>query len=291
MSAPGRVLIVGANGQLARSLTLSVPEGSACTGRTRHELDITDPDALARMLDETQPALVFNGAAYNLVDRAENEGMEEALRVNTLGVARLASVCRHAGVRLVHFSTDLVFDGSQHHPYLEEDLPQPLSVYGASKLAGEHLVLAADSQNLVVRVCRLFGSAPPERIAQKPVGNFPLLMRHLAERQVTVRVVNDQVGSPSYLPDVARGVWELAASRQGGLFHLSNAGAVTFADYAREIFRLLNTSCEVAAVTSAEYGAAARRPLYSVLSNAKAHAAGVTPLRPWQDALREFLHD
>lgn len=290
MRAPAQpVLIVGAGGQLAWTLAQTAPKGTVCMGRTRVELDITDANALARTLDQLQPSLLFNGAAYNLVDRAEGDGMEAALRVNALGVARLAAACRRVGTRLVHFSTDLVFDGAQETPYYEHDLARPLSVYGASKLAGEHVALAADPSNLVVRVCRLFGPAPPARLAQKPVGNFPLLMRYLAAQQGKVRVVNDQLGSPSYLPDVARAVWELAATGQGGLFHLSNSGAVTFAEYAQEIFRLSKMACDVEAVSSAEYGAAAGRPRYSVLSNAKAHMAGVTPLRPWQDALKEFL--
>lgn len=291
-----RVLIVGAGGQLARTLLATAPAGTECVGRSHADLDIADAGALASTLHTAQPTLVINGSAYNWVDKAEGEGMEEALRVNALGVGRLAAACRSANVPLVHFSTDLVFDGAQRTLYLEDAPAHPLGVYGASKLAGEHLTLAANPRNLVIRVCRLFGPAPAGRIAQKPVGNFPLLMLHLARTQGRVRVVNDQVGSPSYLPDVARGVWELLASEwvqngHGGLFHLSNAGEVSFADYAREIFHLAGVDCTIDAVSSAEYGAAARRPLYSTLSNARAQGVGVMPLRHWRDALTEFLTD
>ena len=290
-----RVLIVGAGGQLAQALLAAAPPEAECIGRTRLQLDMCDADAAENVLRETQPSLVINGAAYNQVDLAEGAGMDAALQVNALGVGQLAHACRAADAPLLHFSTDLVFDGGQSAPYTEDDYPKPQSVYAASKLAGEHLVLAASPRNTVVRVCRLFG--PPANPAQgspaKPSGNFPLLMLRLARERGRVRVVSDQIGSPTYTPDLAEAVWALSqiTSRRGagGLFHLSSPGAVSFADYAREIFRRAGVACEVEAVSSAEYGAAARRPLYSVLDNGKAHTAGVTPLRHWQDALAEFL--
>jgi dTDP-4-dehydrorhamnose reductase len=288
-TAAKRVLILGANGQLARTLARTAPSGTQCIGLPRAEVDITDAEALARALDREQPDWVINGAAYNLVDRAAGEGKSEAFRVNTLAVGGIARACAKAGVPLVHFSTDLVFDGAQHVPYTENCSTRPLSIYGITKLAGEHFALAASSRNLVVRVCRLFGPTPSGRIAAKPVGNFPLLMLHLAQTRGQVRVVDDQIGAPSYLPDVALGVWELANSGQGGLFHLSNSGETTFAALAQETFRLADVRCVVEAVSSESYGAAAKRPLYSTLDNAKAWAAGVTPLRPWQEALAELI--
>lgn len=294
MNAPrnlSKSLITGAGGQLARALMHAAPPPTRCVGLTRTELDIADADAVARALQAIRPDLVFNGAAYNLVDKAEGEGMDDALRINALGVGRLAAACRAADVPLVHFSTDFVFDGEKKTPHAEDDTPRPLSVYGVSKLAGEHLALAASPRNFVVRVCRLFGptGADGAGSSKKPGGNFPLLMLRLARERGTVRVVNDQIGTPTYTPDLAAAVWQLAQNAEGGLFHLSNAGEVAFDEYAREVFRLAGVECNVESVSSEEYGAPARRPKYSTLANDKAHAAGVTPLRDWREALAEFI--
>ena len=288
---PDQVLIVGAEGQLARALIASAPDWAICVGRSRLALDITDAEATFDAIWDIKPAWVINGAAYNNVDRAEGEGREEAMRVNTQGASNLALACRKVGIPLVHFSTDLVFDGEKRTPYTEDDPANPLGVYGASKLAGEQRVLAFAERNLVIRVERLFSSVPNREAgtAAKPSGNFPALMLRLARERGQVRVVNDQIGAPTYLPDLAAAVWSLMQVSSGGLYHLANAGAVSFADYAREIFRLAGVDCPVDAVTSEEYGAVALRPLYSVLSSEKAHRAGVAPLRHWQEALAEFL--
>jgi dTDP-4-dehydrorhamnose reductase len=284
-----RALITGANGSLARELAKTAPEGTACIGLRRGELDICDGEAVADAIARAGADVVINGAAYNLVDKAEGDGMEDALRINALGVGKLAAACRDAGIPLVHFSTDFVFDGIKGSPYNETDLTAPLGVYGASKLAGENLALAGHPRNWAIRVCRLFGPIPEELKTQKPAGNFPLLMLKLARERGQVRVVSDQIGTPSYIPDLAPAVWQLVANSTGGLFQLSNEGEVGFADYARETFRLAGVECEVVDVSSEDYGAPARRPLYSVMSNAKAYDHGVTPLRSWDDALREFL--
>lgn len=285
-----RVLITGANGQLARALALAAPEGTECVGVSRQECDISDADSVARVM-ESRPDLVFNAAAYNLVDKAEGEGAEEALRVNVLGVARLAEACAHARIPLVHFSTDFVFDGRQRTPYEEDDVPNPLGVYAASKLAGENVALTESERNFAIRVSRLYGPTQLDGAgsSKKPSGNFPLLMLRLAQERECVRVVNDQIGSPTYTPDLARAVWQLVRASDGGLYHLSNAGEVAFDEYAREIFRLSGAKCQVEAISSEEYGAPAQRPLYSTLSNRRAQAAGVTPLRHWQEALAEFI--
>ncbi len=288
---PDQVLIVGAEGQLAQALAASAPEWAACIGRSRRAVDITDAEATFDAIWDIKPAWVINGAAYNNVDRAEGEGREEAMRVNTQGPSNLALVCRKLGIPLVHFSTDLVFDGEKRTPCTEDDPANPLGVYGTSKLAGEQRVLAFAERNLVIRVERLFGSVPNREAgtAAKPSGNFPALMLRLARERGMVRVVNDQIGTPTYLPDLAEAVWSLMRLSAGGLYQLTNAGEVSFADYAREIFRLSGVDCPVDAVTSGAYGAAARRPLYSVMSSEKAHRAGVAPLRHWSEALAEFL--
>jgi dTDP-4-dehydrorhamnose reductase len=287
----GKILVVGANGQLAQSLIGAAPAAVEPVALTRADLNIADENAVLAALETYQPDLVFNGAAYNLVDKAEAEGARDAIEINALGVANLARMCRRAGSTLVHFSTDYVFDGAKKSPYAETDATRPLGIYAASKLAGENIALAASSSNFAIRVCRLFGPTRDDGAgsSKKPSGNFPLLMLRLARERGQVRVVNDQIGAPTYTPDLARGVWQLIENADGGLFHLSNAGEVSFADYARAIFEMANVECEVEGISSAEYGAAARRPEYSTLDNSKAHAAGVLPLRDWRAALREFL--
>ncbi|MBW3635326.1 MAG: dTDP-4-dehydrorhamnose reductase [Armatimonadetes bacterium] len=287
MNSPRTILITGARGQLARALALAAPPQIKIVPLEHTDLDICDADAVRAALETHRPDWVFNGAAYNLVDKAETEGARAALEINALGPAVLAAACRDAGARLVHFSTDFVFNGTKTSPYEEDDPTHPLGVYAASKLCGENVVLAASPHHLVIRVCRLFG--PVEAQTQKPGGNFPLLMLKLGRERGKVRVVDDQIGSPSYTPDLARGVWQLLKRAEGGVFHLSNDGEVSFADYAQEIFHIAGVECEVECVSSADYGAPAARPLYSTLSNSKAHSFGVTPLRHWREALREFL--
>ncbi len=286
-----RVLITGASGQLARALALAAPPDTQCMGVSRADCDISDAASVARAIESARPDLVFNGAAYNLVDKAESEGAEEALRVNALGVARLAEACARIKIPLVHFSTDFVFDGQQRTPYQEDDIPNPLGVYGASKLAGENVALTESERNFAIRVSRLYGPTEIDGAgsSKKPSGNFPLLMLRLAQERDSVRVVNDQIGSPSYTPDLARAIWDLVRSSDGGLYHLSNEGEVAFDEYAREIFRLSGARCEVESISTAEYGAPAQRPLYSTLGNRRAQAAGVAPLRHWQEALAEFI--
>ncbi|RYG58342.1 NAD(P)-dependent oxidoreductase, partial [bacterium] len=222
---PRKVLITGARGQLARQLALAAPPATEIVALERADLDICDEVAVRSALETHRPDVVFNPAAYNLVDKAEGEGMRTALEINGLGPAVLAAACREVGAPLVHFSTDFVLDGHNDKPYAEDDKTGPLGVYGASKLCGENVVLAASPRNFAIRVCRLFG--PIEGPTQKPAGNFPLLMLKLARERGKVRVVDDQIGSPSYTPDLARGVWELLEKVEGGLFHLSNAGEIS----------------------------------------------------------------
>ena len=289
-----KALIVGARGQLAGALRWAAPEGVEVVALERAQLDICDEASVRAALERHNPDVVWNGAAFNAVDRAQSPaGARDAMNINALGPTLLAMACRDTGARLMHFSTDFVFDGRKSSPYTEEDATNPVSVYGASKLGGESAVLATSPQHLVVRVQRLFGLLDDPNSgsgsAAKPGGNFPLLMLRLARERSQVRVVDDQMGTPTYTPDLAKAAWQLAQRAEGGLFHLSNAGEVAFADYAETIFQMAGVSCAVERVSSREYGAPAARPPYSTFSNQKAHSLGVAPLRSWEEALREFL--
>ena len=288
-----RAVIVGGQGALAGALANAAPAEVELRSASRADLDICDFAAVRAYLENAKPDVVLNGAAYNAVDRAQNEGAADAIAINATGVAALATACRDLEIPLLHFSSDFVFDGYQSAPYVETDATGPLSIYGASKLCGENIALTTSSRNLAIRVCRLFGPTIENGSgsARKPGGNFPLLMLRLARERGSVKVVDDQIGSPSYTPDLARGVWQLLEQGASGLFHLSNAGEVSFADYAAEIFQIAGVECQVERISSTQYNAPAARPLYSTLSNDKAIAAGITPLRHWREALREFLAD
>jgi dTDP-4-dehydrorhamnose reductase len=286
-----KVLLTGANGQLANAIKNNAPESVEIIALTRQELDICDESSIAKVLSRFHPDCVINGAAYNLVDKAETDGADDAFQINATGVAHLARACKEIDIPLVHFSTDFVFDGQKKSPYVESDAVNPLSVYGASKLAGENAALSASPANYVVRVSRLFGPIELKNnsAGQKPTGNFPFTMLKLAASHPQLRIVNDQIGTPSYTPDLAKAVWQLLQTRNCGLFHLSNSGEVAFDEYARAIFEIAKIDCEVIGISSAEYNAPAKRPPYSTLSNAKIHQLGIAPLRSWRDALEEYL--
>lgn len=286
-----KVLLTGANGQLANAIKASAPESVEVIALTRRALDICDADAVRRSVTRFNPDCVINGAAYNLVDKAETDGTADAFQTNAIGVAHLARSCKENVIPLVHFSSDFVFDGKKRSPYVETDIATPISVYGASKLAGENVALSASDANFVIRVSRLFGpiELKENSAGQKPTGNFPLTMLKLAASHSQLRIVNDQVGSPSYTTDLARAIWQLLEKGNGGLFHLSNSGEVAFDEYARAIFEIADVDCEVIGISSAEYNAPAKRPLYSTLSNAKIQNLGIAPLRSWRKALEDYL--
>jgi dTDP-4-dehydrorhamnose reductase len=286
-----KVLLTGANGQLASAIKSSAPESVEVIALARQELDICDESSITKVLSRFHPDCVINGAAYNLVDKAETDGAADAFAINAIGVAHLAHACKGIDIPLVHFSTDFVFDGQKKSPYTESDYTRPLSIYGASKLAGENIVLSSSDINYVFRVSRLFGPIElhENSSGQKPAGNFPLAMLKLAKTHPQIRVVNDQIGTPSYTPDLAKGLWQLLETRNSGLFHLSNSGEVTFDKYARTIFKISGIDCEVTGISSAEYNAPAKRPLYSTLSNVKIQNLGIGPLRSWREALEEYL--
>ena len=226
-----RVLITGSGGQLASYLAQQLPADSA-VALTRAELDVADATAVERAFAEHAPAVVINTAAYNHVDMAETE-LALAFRVNTEGPLTLARACAAVDARLVHVSTDYVFGGQlAREPLSEDALPAPLSVYGASKLAGEHLARGAGARHLIVRTCGLYGL----RGSAAKSGNFVRTMLRLAREGRDLRVVNDQHCTPSYARDVAEAIVDLIQADAEGVFHVVNDGSCTWFEFAREIF-------------------------------------------------------
>jgi dTDP-4-dehydrorhamnose reductase len=282
-----RCVLIGAAGQLGYDLARTFDLPGALIPLVRADLDLLDGSALARVLGELRPTHVVNTAAYNLVDRAEDEP-GPAFALNAEAVGALADVCQSLGATLVHFSTDYVFDGHRTTPYGEDDAPAPLSVYGRSKLEGERQALGRCQATFVFRVCGLFGIA---RSTGKGGTNFVETMLRLAREGRPIRVVRDQVLTPSYTRDLAPKIWRMLAHGAPGIYHLTNAGQTSWFDFAREVFRLSGLDPALTAVTAAEYGAPARRPAYSVLAHGRLAAAGEDDLRPWSDALAAYLRE
>ena len=286
MSHPrARYALVGAAGQLGSDLVKTFDGAGALIPLTHHEIDILDAAAAERTLAALHPTHVINTAAWNLVDRAEDEP-RAAFALNGEAVGTLAATCERLGACLVHFSTDYVFDGVKRAPYVEDDPPNPLSAYGESKLAGERLARERCSRALIVRVAALFGIA---RSSGKGGSNFVETMLRAAGAGRPLRVVGDQVTAPSYTPDVARAVWRLIASAPPGIYHVSGSGETTWFDFAREIFRREGIAPSLTAVSAEEFGARARRPPYSVLAHRALRALGHPELPSWQAGLASYL--
>ncbi len=278
-------MVIGATGQLGSDLVRTFDQPGELVALSTRDVDILDAARTRSILEALQPTCVINTAAYNLVDRAEDDG-RSAFALNAEAVGTLAAVCQAAGARLVHFSTDYVFDGAKRTPYLETDSPQPVSVYGESKLAGERLALERCARSVIFRVCGLFGLAGS---LGKGKGNFVETMLRLSREGRPLRVVSDQVLCPSYTLDLARKVWKVLPKVAHPIYHLTNAGQVSWYEFARRALELAGLTADLTPVTAAEYGARARRPAYSVLAHAHLAALGEDDLRPWDAALPAYV--
>jgi dTDP-4-dehydrorhamnose reductase len=278
------ILLTGANGQLGTDL-MALLEGPGLVALTRRDLDVTDPAAVEQGLADVAPAVVLNTAAFHRVDDIEADP-RPAFLVNAVAVHHLARLCARRGARLVHFSTDYVFGSTGPGPHAEDAPTTPLSAYGVSKLAGEHLVRQASGRHLVIRSAGLYGVAG----SSGKGGNFVETMLRLARDGKPIRVVDDQVLTPTYTADLAEAVVRLlAADPPGGIYHLTNDGACSWFEFARRIFALTGLEPDLAPTTSDAFGAPARRPPHSVLANTRFAALGLGRLRPWPDALRAYL--
>jgi len=276
--------VLGAAGQLGRDLCPRL--AGEVVPLTRADADLTQRGALRKLLDGLRPDVVINCAAYNFVDRAEDEP-DAAFAVNTWAVRELAVACNELGAVLVHFSTDHVFglDAMRHTPYAEDDAPGPVSVYGLSKLSGEYFVRALCPRHFVVRTCGLYGAWG----SGGKGGNFVETMLRLTRELRSVRVVSDQVCTPTYTVDLATAVVSLLKTGTFGLYHVTNAGACSWHEFARTIFELEKLEVDLTAIGSTEFGAKARRPAYSVLEAAAYRELGLPALRSWQEALAAYL--
>lgn len=258
-----RVLLIGANSQLGRCILDRVPAEWSVISTTSKELDITDSIQISHMIERHQPETIINTAAYTAVDSAESDEAQ-AFLVNAKGVKNIALACEAAHIRLVHISTDYVFDGTADKPYQTTDMPNPLSVYGRSKLAGELLALAHCAQSQIIRTSWLYSEYGH---------NFVKTMIRLAdEGREALNVVNDQIGSPTYAGNLAQAIIELLHQPSSArLLHYSDSDIMSWYEFARDIFAYREhqglSYCQVKSVASIEYPTPVRRPAYSVLQS------------------------
>lgn len=278
-----KALVAGSAGQLGRELLAELGDEVVWAGG-RDDLDVTDAAAVAALVSRVRPGVVFNAAAYNKVDGAEADPAG-AFAVNALGAGALAKAAREAGALLVHFSTDYVFDGSLSRPYREDDRPGPLSVYGASKLAGEMLVAASGVEHLVVRTSGVLGRGGS---AQKG-GSFVDRILARARAGQPLRVVGDQLFAPTFAGDLARAALFLVRGGARGLVHVTNAGSCTWHELALAALKLAGLEVPVEKIVTADLGAPARRPGYSVLDCSRSLRFGLASLRPWREGLAQCV--
>lgn len=280
------MVVVGSAGQLGTDLIRCWQgrPGDRVWGLARSDLDVTDLAQARAVLARLEPAVVVNATAYNLVDAAEAEP-QAALAVNALGPRNLALVCRELDATLVHVSTDYVFSGKMRRPYVEDDPVEPLSVYGVSKAAGEMLIRATWQRHFIVRTSGLYGLAG----SRGKGGNFVDTMLRLARSGQPIRVVDDQVLTPTHTAELALQIAHLVATDAYGTYHATCQGECSWYEFAAEIFRQASIQARLEPQSTAEAGRAARRPPYSVLHNRNLQRLGLDLMPHWRDALGGYL--
>ena len=278
-------LLIGANGQLGSELRQAFGNHDLIP-LTHADLELTNPVQVRETLLNHRPNIILNTAAYHRVDECE-DFPERAFAVNAIAVRELAIAAKEIGATLVHFSTDYVFDGQQRRPYQESGVPRPLSVYATSKLAGECFVRATLERHYLIRTCGLYGLSG----SRSKAGNFVETMLRLAADGREIRVVGDQIVTPTSAKELAHKVRQLVETGAYGLYHISNNGECSWYQFARAVFELSGVQAGLYETTSATYSARATRPAYSVLDNANLRSLGLDDLRQWRDALGAYLKD
>ncbi len=281
-----KVLVIGADGQLGTDLC-RVFKGQDLISLTQREIEITDMASVEKAFVKYQPEVVINTAAFIRVDDCETE-QDTAFAVNALGARNVAVQSQKVGAKLVHISTDYIFGGEQNKTqdgYTEFDNPVPLNIYGKSKLAGEELVRNLCHKHMIVRSSGLFGAAG----ALGKGGNFIETMIRLAKEKPELRVVSDQVFSPTYSLDLAGKISELIDTEYYGIFHITNSRTCSWYDLARETLDAIRIKTPLIPITSDQYPQKAKRPNNAVLKNYQLQLLGMKQMRSWQEALRAYL--
>jgi len=294
-----KILVTGANGQLGTDLC-KVLQQFELIPLTHKEIEIADINSVKYAFCKHKPDVIINTAAYVRVDDCETE-QDKAFLINTLGARNVAVIAQELKAKLVHISTDYVFGGvgetlvvshkaggdkpRGQHSYTELDTPIPLSIYGKSKLAGENFVRHFCPKHFIIRTSGLFGIAG----ASGKGGNFVETMLKLAREREELKVVNDQVFSPTYTKDLAQKIAQLITTEYYGIFHVTNKGSCSWHEFAKEILKLADLKIRLIPITSDEYPQKARRPRFSVLDNYHLRLLGMDDMRTWQEALKDYM--
>jgi len=280
------IVVIGSNGQLGSDVVRAfADQGDEVCTLTHADIELSDLESVVTCLRSQEPDVVVNTAAMHHVENCEQQPIK-AYAVNAIGARNLATVTRDLGVVLVHVSTDYVFDGKKGKPYVEDDAPLPLNVYGNSKLAGEYLVRTLNPKHFVLRTSALYGKHP---CRAKGGQNFVDLMLRLARERGHVRVVDDEFVSPTATVDVARQILALSRCDAYGLYHATAEDSCSWYEFAREIFSLADVDVKLEVASSAEFPCKVPRPHYSVLENRELKAQGLSLFEPWQEGLRNYL--
>jgi dTDP-4-dehydrorhamnose reductase len=281
-----KIAVIGANGQLGTDVGAAFTRrGDEVTPLTHAEIELANMDSVAACLRSLQPDVVVNTAAMHHVEKCE-EQPDRAYAVNAIGSRNLAQMTRELGAKLVHISTDYVFDGAKGKPYVEQDAPLPLNVYGNTKLAGEHYVRTVNPKHFVLRVSAIYGTSP---CRAKGGLNFIELMLKLARERGKVRVVDSEFVSPTATADIAEQVVKMSDSDAYGLYHSTSEGSCSWHQFAREIFDATDTKVVLEIAGPNEFPAKVPRPSYSVLENAGLKRIGMNVFGPWQEGLHRYL--
>lgn len=279
------VLVTGANGQLGNEMRLMAQNSSYHYIFTDvEELDITDFNAILQTVKEKEIQIIVNCAAYTNVDKAEND-FDIANALNNIAVGRLANVAKAQNATLIHISTDYVFNGNNHIPYTEDDITDPIGVYGKTKLAGEETIKKVECNYIILRTAWLYS---------KWGNNFVKTMQKLTLEKDSLSVIFDQIGSPTYAKDLAHAISliiERNMLNQQGIYHYSNEGVCSWFDFAKEICELSGHNCNITPIHSQEYPSKVTRPHYSVLDKTKFKETFGIPVPYWKDSLKKCINE
>lgn len=275
-----KVLIIGAKGMLGQDLVRVFSDGHEVVAWDREEIDITSPEAAGK-ISAAAPDLLINSAAYNAVDKAEEEE-ELAKTINGRAVGMMADICSVLGIPIVHYSTDYVFEGADQDGYAEDDEPNPQSAYARSKRLGETALRDSSADYWLIRTSRLFGRPANTPGAKK---SFPDLMIELSKTKKEFDLVDEEVSAPTYSLDLARRTREIVETlKPFGVYHAINAGGCTWYEFGKVVFEIAGVGVVCRAVPGSSYPRPAKRPAFSILKSTKMPA-----MRPWREALREYL--
>lgn len=275
-----KILVTGAEGQLGSDLVMILKvSGYDVLGMGKSELNITNEEKVYNTISQIKPNIIIHCAAYTQVDKAEAEP-DYAYLINGIGTRNITLAAERIGAKLVYVSTDYVFDGSETMPYHEFSPVSPVNVYGSSKLAGEMYVRDFHSQFFIVRTSWVYG------VNGK---NFVKTMLQLSKEKEQLKVVNDQVGSPTYTVDLCKCIMQLMESDKYGIYHVSNSGSCSWFEFAREIFRQTQNKIKLEPCATEEFPRPAKRPKYSVLDHMGLRINGFEPMPDWEDGLARFL--